>query len=85
MTLRPPTAMEIIEVGDPSAWVSNGAAATFVVERDKLANWFRKLIADHDADIVGRERDAALGLLIEEVILDFFRNARKRLKPESAP
>lgn len=86
LTLRQPTVFDIIEIGDPVTWIfdaeSNGVK---VVERDKLKIWFSRLIDGHDADIVGRERDAALGVLIEDALLGFFPNARTRLKAVSAP
>ena len=85
LTLRRPTVMEALDIGDPVTWVSDGSKALRTVDRALLIQWFRALAVGHDADIVGREPDLALGLLIEETILDFFPKARKRLQPEPAP
>ncbi len=86
LLLRQPTVLDVLDLGDPLTWVFDAASnATSYVDRDKLRLWFSRLIEGHDADIVGRERDAALGLLIEGALLGFFPSARKRLKAESAP
>lgn len=86
LLLRQPAVMDVLELGDPVTWVWDAANnSTRVVERDKLKLWFARLIREHDADIVGREPDTALGLLIEDVLLGFFPSARRRLKPASAP
>jgi hypothetical protein len=85
LVLRQPTAGEVWELGDPISHVFGDGFATPYVDRPLLARWIGKLMTDHDADVVGRERDAALGLLIEEAILDFFTTARKRSRPASAP
>ncbi|QEL26154.1 hypothetical protein FQV39_28750 [Bosea sp. F3-2] len=86
LTLRQPTAGEIWELGDPRGFIyDKGGLGTPYVDRPLLLQWIRKLITEHDADVVARERDPSLGLLIEEAVLDFFRNARMRLKPASAP
>ncbi|MET3892782.1 hypothetical protein ABIE41_003858 [Bosea sp. OAE506] len=84
--LRPPTAGEVWELGDPRAYIFNDAGlGTPYVDRPLLRQWIPRLMVGHDADILGRERDAGLGLLIEEAVLDFFANARKRSKPASEP
>lgn len=86
LLLRPPTAGEIWEIGDPRGFIYNDAGlGTPYVDRPLLLQWIRKLVTEHDPDIIARERDAALGMLIEEAVLDFFKNARMRLKPASAP
>jgi len=84
--LRPPTAGDVWDLGDPRGFLFNDAGlGTPYVDRSLLRQWIPRLMVDHDADIVSRERDAALGLLIEEAVLDFFAKARTRLKPASAP
>jgi len=85
-TLRQPTVSELFEIGDPRTYLFNDAGQGVpYVDREKLMQWFSRLIVDHDADIIGRERDLALGMLIEEAILGFFLNARKQLTAVSAP
>lgn len=84
--LRPPTAGEVWDLGDPRAFIYNEAGlGTPYTDRTLLRQWIAKLMVGHDADIIARERDAALGLLIEEAVLDFFARARRRSKAESAP
>lgn len=86
VTLRPPTVREVIEIGDPVTWVySADGGATSVVERPILLRLVMALIVDHDFDFLAGSRDIALGLLLEEVVLGFFRNARTRLRAASAP
>lgn len=86
LLLRLPTAAEMWEIGDPRGFIFNDKGeGTPYVDRPLLLQWIRKLITEHDADVIGRERDPALGLLIEEAVLDFFKTARMRLKPVSAP
>jgi hypothetical protein len=86
LTLRPPTIREVWDIGDPVTWVfSESGAVISTVDRPSLSAWANRLIDGHDPDIIGAQRDVALGLLIEEAIVDFFRNARRRLKPPSAP
>jgi hypothetical protein len=86
LTLRQPTVFDVLDIGDPVTWIFDTEGnATKLVERDKLKTWFARLIDGHDPDIVGRERDTALGLLIEDALLGFFPSARTRLKPASAP
>lgn len=71
VTLRPPTVTEVWELGDPRSYLFNDAGqGVGYVDREKLRQWIARLIVDHDADIIGRERDVALGILIEEVVLD---------------
>lgn len=86
LLLRPPTAGEFWEIGDPRGFIYNDQGlGTPYVDRPLLLQWIKKLITEHDAEIIARERDASLGMLIEEAVLDFFKNARTRLKPVSAP
>lgn len=85
LDLRPPTAGEVWELGDPLSHVYGDGAVTPYVDRGLLLRWLGKLIVGHDVDIVGRERDAGLGLMIEEAVLDFFATARKRSRAASAP
>lgn len=85
LTLRPPKAGEIWDIGDPRSYIYNEAGlGTPYVDRERLRAWIGRLMVDHDSDLVGRNGDAALGLLIEEAVLDFFGSARRRLKPASA-
>jgi len=86
LTLRQPTIREVWEIGDPVTWVfSEAGAVVSTVDRLALRSWVGRLIEGHDADLIGAHRDVALGLLIEEAVVDFFRSARRRLKPPSAP
>lgn len=86
VTIRAPSVREIWEVGDPRSLIFGEAGlATPYTDREKLQQWIGRLMVDHDADVIGRERDPALGMLIEEVVLGFFTSARKRLMPASAP
>lgn len=86
LTLRPPSVGEVWDIGDPVTWVFNDAGMVVTtVDRPSLRQWTRKLITGHDADVIAMHPDTALGLLIEDVIIGFFRNARTRLKPRSAP
>lgn len=85
LTLRPPTIREIWEIGDPLTYVfSDSGAVISTIDRPSLRAWASRLIEGHDADLIGEQRDVALGLLIEEAILGFFQSARRRLKPPSA-
>lgn len=83
---RPPTVGELIDIGDPRAIVYDdvGGSAPYT-DRSKLGTWARKLIVGHDYDVISRERDMRLGILLEEVLLDFFRSARRWLNAASAP
>lgn len=86
LTLRQPTIREVWDLGDPVTWVfSEAGVMVSTVDRSSLGAWAGRLIEGHDPDIIGAQRDVALGLLIEDVIVDFFRNARRRLKLPSAP
>lgn len=86
LTLRPPTAGEIWEIGDPRSYIYNEAGlGTPYVDRERLKAWIGKLMVDHDRDLIGMQGDAALGLMIEEAVLDFFSKARKRSRSGSAP
>lgn len=86
VTLRQPTVAELLEIGDPRAYLFNDAGQGMpYVDREKLVQWIGRLMVDHDPDMIGRERDVALGMLIEEAILGFFLSARKRLTTASAP
>lgn len=85
LDLRPPTAGEVWELGDPLSHVYGDGAVTPYVDRALLLRWIGKLMIGHDVDIVAREPDAGLGLMIEEAILDFFGTARKRSRAASAP
>lgn len=86
LTLRPPTAGEIWEIGDPRSYIYNAEGlGTPYVDRGRLVNWIGRLMLDHDADIIGTMGNAALGLMIEEAVLDFFSNARKQSSNASAP
>ena len=86
VTLRPPNVSEIWEIGDPRSFIFNDAGlSTPYTDREKLRQWIGRLMVDHDSDIIGREADPALGMLIEEVVLGFFSSARKRLTNASAP
>ena len=84
-TIRPPRVGEIWEFGDPIEYVVQDGAATPYVDRKALVRWIHALMTDHDADIIGRDGDSALGLLIEDVVLGFFTSARMRLTQASAP
>lgn len=86
LTLRRPFAGEIWDIGDPVTWVfSDSGAVVSTVDRPALRAWVYRLMEGHDPDIIGKLGDIDLGLLIEDVIVDFFRSARRRLKPPSAP
>lgn len=85
VTLRPPKVGEIWEFGDPIEYVVQDGAATPYVDRKALVRWIRALMTDHDADMIGRDGDTALGLLIEDVVLGFFTSARMRLTQASVP
>lgn len=86
LTLRRPRAGEIWDIGDPVTWVFSEAGAVIsTVDRPALRSWVGRLMEGHDPEIIGELGDIDLGLLIEDVIVDFFRSARRRLKPPSAP
>lgn len=86
LTLRQPTIREVWDHGDPVTWVfSDAGAVVSTVDRPSLRAWVGLLIEGHDPDIIGKQRDVALALLIEDAVVDFFRSARRRLKPPSAP
>lgn len=83
-TLRPPTIGEYLDHGDPLTVVVDGAGGGVpVVDRVLLRRWMDRLIEDHDAELICRAPDLALAMLIEEVILGFFTEARRRLRPPS--
>lgn len=85
LTLREPLALEAWQMGDPVSFIYDERGyGTPYVDRDRLVTWLQKLIVDHDADIIGRERDLALAMLMEETVIGFFRQARTRLRPPSA-
>lgn len=85
LLLRQPSVGELWEIGDPVTWVFDAEnRGTPIVERDILLLWIKKLISEHDHDVIARDRDLALGMLIEETVLGFFRNARTALRPKSA-
>lgn len=83
-TFRSPTVMEVLEHGDPVTWLVDKGAVMRVVDRACLLTWFRMLVTDHDADMIGRQGDLPLGLLIEEVLVDFFERGRKTSPQKSA-
>lgn len=86
LVLRQPSVGEVWDIGDPVTWVFNDAGLVVsTVDRQSLRAWARKLITGHDADMIALQADVALGVLIEDVIVGFFRNARKRLTPPAAP
>lgn len=87
---RPPTADEYLTHRDPATWLTSGDAASPFIDGDIVRAYARLLIVkdgpeSHDADMVLKRGSLDIGLLVEEAILGFFRNARKRSKPESAP
>jgi hypothetical protein len=84
-TLRPPTSDEYLTHRDPSNWLTSGDAVTPFVDGEIIRAYAKILMVDHDVDMVLRHAPLEVGLLIEEAILGFFRNARKRSKPASAP
>ncbi|UNJ22054.1 tail assembly protein [Microcystis phage vB_MweS-yong2] len=88
VTLRPPTAGEALEHGDPATWIVQGDGesqrAVSVVDRQAALQWFRLLCVDHDADMVLRSSDISIGLLAEDAVLGFFSSARRRLRTASA-
>lgn len=85
-TFRAPTVADVWELGDPRVYLFNEAGQGVpYTDREVLVKWIGRLMVDHDVDMVGRHGDAALGLLIESVVLDFFTIARKRLTAGSAP
>jgi hypothetical protein len=84
VTLRLPTVGEVLDRGDPLTFVVDDQASMPVVDRPAMREWFKALVVDHDADILLMQADTALGLLVEDVILGFFRSARRRLNPPSA-
>jgi hypothetical protein len=85
VTLREPMALEGWQIGDPVSYIYDDRGyGTPYVDRERLLQWIRLLIVDHDADILGRERDLSLSFLIEETVLGFFREARTRSRPPSA-
>jgi len=86
LTLRPPRTGEVWEIGDPRSYIySDDGLGTPYVDRPRLVQWIKRLIVGHDVDLIGASTDLALGLLIEQAVLDFFLKARMSLKPESAP
>lgn len=82
---RAPTVGELIDIGDPRSLVGMAGVATEYVDRQILRQWAAKLIVGHDFDVISRERDLRLGLLIEGALLGFFENARTWLQAGSAP
>ncbi len=85
VTLRRPRIGEIIDIGDPLAFVVGEQASMPVVDRTILAQWFAALVADHSPDVLRMQEDVHLGLMIEDAILGFFQNARRALRQASAP
>lgn len=84
-TLRQPTIREVWDIGDPVTWVfSDAGAIVSTVDRPTISRWINLLIDGHDPDLIGDRSDVALALLIEDAVIGFFRNARKRLKSPSA-
>lgn len=85
VTLREPMALEGWQIGDPVSFIYDDRGyGTPYVDRERLLSWITRLIVDHDIDFIGRTRDLALSMLIEETVLGFFREARTRLRPPSA-
>lgn len=83
---RPPTVGELIDIGDPRSLVlSADGTGTDYVDRVTLRRWAGVLVEGHDFDVIARERDLRLGVLIERALLGFFENARTWLKAGSAP
>lgn len=86
LILRQPRAGEIWDLGDPRSYIYNAdGLGTPYVDRERLKKWIDRLMTEHDADVIGVMGDAALGMLIEETVLDFFTNARTQSKTASAP
>lgn len=84
VTFRPPTVAEFWEIGDPRHFVySADGIGTPYTDRPTLLTWIRRLITGHDADLIGREGDLALAMLIEGAVLDFFTKARMSLRAAS--
>lgn len=79
VTFRPPAVGEIWDYGDPLEFVVQDGAGTPYIDRKILRRWIELLMSDHDADIIGRERDPLLGMMIEDAVLGFFTTARTRL------
>lgn len=86
LTLRRPQAGEVWDLGDPVTWfVSDSGLAVRQIERPALREWVKRLIVDHDADVIAMLGDVALGLLIEDAVVDFFQSARTLLRQPPAP
>lgn len=84
VTFRPPSVGEIWEFGDPIEFVVQDGAGTPYIDRKVLRRWIGLLMADHDADMIGLQRDPALGMVIEDVVLGFFTSVRTALINASA-
>lgn len=82
---RPPTVGEVWDFGDPLTLWFVDESATPLVDRPALRAWIGRLIEGHDADMLARENDPALGILIEQVVTGFFMKARASLTAASAP
>lgn len=86
ITLRAPTFIEVMTMGDPQTIVIDGkGGGVTVTDRALLRQWFRLLLADHVAEMVEAKGTPALALLVEEAILDFFTEARRLSKPPVGP
>lgn len=85
VTFRPPGVGEIWDIGDPIEFVVQDGAGTPYIDRKVLRRWIGLLMADHDADMIGVQRDPALGMVIEDVVLGFFTSVRTALINASAP
>lgn len=83
---HPPNVGDWIDIGDPRSFVYNDeGVGTPYTDRATLRQWAKKLIEGHDFEVIARESDMRLAILIEDVLLGFFRNARNWLNAESAP
>ncbi|KPH80683.1 hypothetical protein [Bosea vaviloviae] len=83
-TLRRPTVAESWEIGDPLTYiVDERGYATPFLDRPRLVTWINRLVTDHDADVIGRDSDLALGMLMEDAVIDFFRKAKLRSRMRS--
>lgn len=78
--IRRPTIGEQMRLGDPLTWVVDDKASMPIIARDLVEHYARLLITGHDADVIFRTTNMRLGVMIEEIILGFFRNARMSLK-----
>lgn len=84
--LRAPTAGAFLELGDPLTWVVGpDGAGTRIVDRALLGVWASRLTVEGDMVLILRGGDLALGMLIEQAVMDFFTSARIALAAASAP